>query len=220
MHYYQFHIGDYRKDTSHLTPIEHYIYRSLIDWYYLDEKPIPSITHSVIRRLGLVIDYTVNVENVLADFFILHDDGYHHGRIDKELEHYHVVCLKNKDNGIKGGRPRKTHSVTTGNPNVTQNNPDVTLTNNQEPITKNHKKTSISKNFVISEDVKNWAEKNGHSRLEERLDHFILSCEAKNYQYSNWDSAFRKAISDDWAKFGKPTTSKPSSVEDFMKAHS
>ena len=139
MHYYQFHIGDYRKDTSHLTPIEHYIYRSLIDWYYLDEKPIPSITHSVIRRLGLVIDYTVNVENVLADFFILHDDGYHHGRIDKELEHYHVVCLKNKDNGIKGGRPRKTHSVTTGNPNVTQNNPDVTLTNNQEPRTNNHK---------------------------------------------------------------------------------
>ena len=141
MHYYQFHIGDYRKDTAHLTPIEHYIYRSLIDWYYLDEKPIPSITNSVIRRLGLVIDYTVNVENVLADFFILHDDGYHHGRIDKELEHYHAVCIKNKDNGIKGGRPRKTHSVTTGNPDITQNNPDVTLTNNHKPLTTNHKPT-------------------------------------------------------------------------------
>lgn len=41
MHYYQFNIADYRKDTVHLTRIEHSIYRDLIDWYYLEETPIP-----------------------------------------------------------------------------------------------------------------------------------------------------------------------------------
>ncbi|MFA5925198.1 MAG: YdaU family protein [Methylococcaceae bacterium] len=141
MHYYQFHIGDYRKDTAHLIPIEHYIYRSLIDWYFLDEKPIPKITQSVIRRLMLGSEYIVNVENVLSDFFVLSDDGYRHKRIDKEIEEYHGKCVKNKDNGIKGGRPKKTQSVILNNPDVTQNNPTVTLTINQEPLTNNHKPT-------------------------------------------------------------------------------
>jgi len=109
--------------------------------YYLDEKPISSITHSVIRRLGLVIENTINVENVLSDFFVLHDDGYHHKRIDKELEHYHGICVINKDNGIKGGRPRKTHSVTDGNPMQTEANPIITLTKNHKPLTNNHNKS-------------------------------------------------------------------------------
>ena len=38
MHYYKFNIADYRKDTGHLSTIEHGIYRQLIDWYYLDEQ--------------------------------------------------------------------------------------------------------------------------------------------------------------------------------------
>jgi uncharacterized protein YdaU (DUF1376 family) len=142
LHYYQFHIGDYRKDTAHLTPIEHYIYRSLIDWYFLDEKPITPITQSVIRRLGLVIENTINVENVLADFFVLHDDGYHHKRIDQELEEYQAMCGKNYINGIKGGRPRKTQSVTDGNPLVTQINPELTLTSNHKPVTINQINTN------------------------------------------------------------------------------
>ena len=66
MHYYQFNIADYRKDTIHLTPIEHYIYRTLIDWYYLDEQPIPKETQSVIRRLGLVTENEQLVINVLV----------------------------------------------------------------------------------------------------------------------------------------------------------
>lgn len=146
MHYYQFHIGDYRKDTAHLTPIEHFIYRSLIDWYYLDEKPISSITHSVIRRLGLAIENTINLENVLADFFILHDNGYHHKRIDEDLTEYHEMCGKNYINGIKGGRPRKNpvgcHSEPTGNPELTQINPELTLTSNHKPLTINQDNTN------------------------------------------------------------------------------
>ena len=154
MHYYSFHIGDYRKDTAHLIPIEHYINRSLIDMYYLDEKPISSITHSVIRRLGLVIENTINVENVLADFFVLHDDGYHHKRIDQELDEYHGKCVINKANGIKGGRPRKTQSVTDGNPMLTENNPELTLTSNQEPLTINQKQTiKTSATFVLPDWV-------------------------------------------------------------------
>ncbi len=70
MNYYQFHVGDYRADTSHLSVIEHAIYRQLLDWYYLDEKPIPKETQMVIRRLRLGSDSeTQSLKNVLSDFF-------------------------------------------------------------------------------------------------------------------------------------------------------
>lgn len=60
--------------------------------------------------------------------------------------------------------------------------------------------TSIPENFSISESVKAWAEKNGHSQLEKHLAHFIDSCKAKGYKYRDWDAAFRNAITGNWAK--------------------
>jgi uncharacterized protein YdaU (DUF1376 family) len=133
MHYYQFNIGDYRKDTAHLKPIEHYIYRTLIDWYYLDENPISLKTDLVIRRLSLGSDNEENLLNVLSDFFKKMSDGWHHLRIDSEIVSYHANVLKNKANGKLGGRPRKTQSVILDNPIESEIKP------NQELITNNHK---------------------------------------------------------------------------------
>lgn len=135
MHYYQFNVADYRKDTVHLTPIEHYVYRTLIDWYYLDETPIPLETDSVLRRIRLGFDNEENLLNVLTDFFKKESDGWHHVRIDKEIVAYHANAVKNKANGMLGGRPKKTQSVTVGLPDETQ------VKGNQEPLTINHKPT-------------------------------------------------------------------------------
>lgn len=139
MHYYQFNIADYRKDTAHLRPIEHYIYRTLIDWYYLDEKPIPLETQSVIRRLCLGIDHEQSLLNVLNDFFVRTEKGYTHNRIDAEIATYHRNAEKNRLNGKLGGRPLKTQSVSNGLPLVTQTKAKKTLTNNHKPITNNQK---------------------------------------------------------------------------------
>jgi uncharacterized protein YdaU (DUF1376 family) len=143
MHYYKFNISDYRKDTVHLTPVEHYIYRSLIDWYYLDELPIPKETQSVIRRLCLGIESVSLLENVLNDFFKLSETGYIHKRIDVEIAEYHGRNKANSENGKKGGRPAKpttarvkTQSVKLVNPIESQINPNYKpLTINQELIT-------------------------------------------------------------------------------------
>jgi hypothetical protein len=67
MYYYQFHIGDYRADTAHLSNDEDLAYRRLLDMYYDLENPIPIYTEWVYRRLRL--DYEV-VLRVLKDFFI------------------------------------------------------------------------------------------------------------------------------------------------------
>lgn len=42
MNYYERHIGDYLKDTSHLSLLEHGIYTRLMDVYYTREEPIPA----------------------------------------------------------------------------------------------------------------------------------------------------------------------------------
>ena len=143
MHYYKFNISDYRKDTVHLTPVEHYIYRSLIDWYYLDELPIPKETQLVIRRLCLGIESVSLLENVLNDFFKLSETGYIHKRIDVEIAEYHDRNNTNTENGKKGGRPpktggkrKKTGSVKLANPDESEINPNYKLlTINQELIT-------------------------------------------------------------------------------------
>jgi len=133
MHYYKFNIADYRKDTGHLSTIEHGIYRQLIDWYYLDEQPIPEETQVVIRRLRLGSDEVKFLQNVLSDFFVLGKTGYTHKRIEVEIKDYSEQAEKNKNNGKLGGRPKKTHSVISGLPDESQNNP------NHKPLTTNHK---------------------------------------------------------------------------------
>lgn len=131
MHYYKFNIADYRKDTGHLTTVEHGIYRQLIDWYYLDEQPIPTETHVTARRLRLGKDEIKPLENVLADFFVLSEAGYKHKRIDAEINDYHAQAEKNQRNGKLGGRPKKTQSVISGNPEQSQNNPNHKLINSE-----------------------------------------------------------------------------------------
>ena len=146
MHYYQFNIADYRKDTQHLSPIEHYIYRELMDWYYLDESPIPKETQRVIRRLRLVSENNQDLKNVLDEFFSETDDGWVHGRIEEEITKYQVKADIARANGSKGGRPKKpkkTQPVNLANPEKTGSKANhKPLTNNQEPIKKSVTKKS------------------------------------------------------------------------------
>ena len=132
MHYYGFNIGDYRRDTGHLSTLEHGIYRQLLDWCYLEETPIPEETQVVMRRLRLVSkSEQQSLLNVLSDFFDLRDDGYHQLRCEAEIQHYHRKAGVNKTNGKLGGRPKKTQPVILANPTESESKANKTLT--QEP---------------------------------------------------------------------------------------
>jgi uncharacterized protein YdaU (DUF1376 family) len=145
MHYYIFNIADYRKDTSHLSTLEHGIYRQLLDWYYLDEKPIPKETQSVLRRLRLGSESdALALQNVLNDFFVFRDDGYHQVRCDVEIKDYHHKAEVNKANGKRGGRPKKTQSVILANPSQSETKTKITLTSNHKPVTSNQVNTRFA----------------------------------------------------------------------------
>jgi uncharacterized protein YdaU (DUF1376 family) len=130
MYYYKFNIADWHLATSHLSLEEEAIYFRLINYYYDTEQAIPEETQSVIRRLRLG-SYSETVGIILKEFFTLESDGWHHKRCDDEISQYHDKAEVNQINGKKGGRPKKTQSVS-------KDNPDITLTKNQEPLTKNH----------------------------------------------------------------------------------
>ena len=117
MYFYNFNIGDYRSHTAHLTPTEHYIYRSLIDWYYLNERPMPANDIDYIARVLMLKtdDERQALQSVLSAFFKVKKlkltgdtvECYHHARIDNEIKNYHHA---------NGGRVYDhTREVTQGN---------------------------------------------------------------------------------------------------------
>ena len=147
MNYYQFHISDWALHTSHLTLEEEGVYRRLLDYYYDTELPIPEETQSVIRRLRLG-SYSVIVGLILEEFFVLKDGFWHNLRADFEISEYHKKVERAKENGKKGGRPKKNNQQNqqvgkSENPEKTESvsvaNPEKSESKaNQEPLTINH----------------------------------------------------------------------------------
>lgn len=89
MNYYPHHIGDYRKDTAHLSLLEHGVYRQLLDTYYTSEKPLP-LDDAILMRTHCArsAEEMQAVKNVLTDFFVCTDDCYVHKRCDIVIEAY------------------------------------------------------------------------------------------------------------------------------------
>lgn len=159
MFYYKHHIGDYRRDTGHLSLLEHGAYRQLLDLYYVDEKPIPNETDWVMRRLSAKTQVEKDaVLAVLSDFFTQDANGWSHKRCDSEILAYEEKADQNQKNGKLGGRPKKktginpeiTQSVSNANPTQSENNLNhKPLTINQEPKKKAQAPTASP--FVLPE---------------------------------------------------------------------
>lgn len=65
---------------------------------------------------------------------------------------------------------------------------------------KRKSKTPMPDGFAVSDRVKAWAAKEGHSRLDEHLKAFVLKAEKQGYVYVDWDAAFMEAVRENWAK--------------------
>lgn len=143
MNYYQHHIGDYRRDTAHLSLLEHGVYRQLLDMYYLSETKIAAETDMVYRRLcARTDDEKKAVDTVLSEFF-KRDDGWIQTRCNKEIDEYQGKAERARINGKLGGRPSITKEVIPGNPEETK------AKANHKPLTINHKPLTINQEPVI-----------------------------------------------------------------------
>jgi uncharacterized protein YdaU (DUF1376 family) len=99
--------------------------------YYDTEQPIPADTQWVARRIRLP---EIVIKTVLQDMFVEAENGsWTNERADKLIAQYKALEERNRNNGSKGGRPKKP----TGLPEDSQQEPTGKATNNQEPITIN-----------------------------------------------------------------------------------
>ena len=143
MHFYQFHIGDYKSHTHHLNLIEDLAFRRLLDYYYLHESPIKQ--RDIARQIGMR-DNEQEVLSILSEFFVSTDAGFINPRADEEIAKYR----KFSEDGKKGAAKR-WHKDANGEAISPPNAPPM-ATNNQEPITNNHKPKKEKATVVATPD--------------------------------------------------------------------
>jgi uncharacterized protein YdaU (DUF1376 family) len=136
MHYFQFHIGDYRSATAHLTNEEDLAYRRLLDMYYDTEVPIPNDPKDVSRKLRVTVD---SLRVALTDFFTPTDEGWRHKRCDAE-----VAAYKRMADGGRKGAAKRWHSEGNGGVIATLSPPVSNPNANHKPITNNHKPSNTA----------------------------------------------------------------------------
>ena len=117
MNYYKRHIGDYLKDTAHLSLLEHGVYARLLDVYYTRETAIPD--DQAARLIGARSKEELSaLRAVLGEFFALEDGAWTQQRCEREIGLKEEKSETNRGNGKRGGRPKKeTQSVSEKNPN-------------------------------------------------------------------------------------------------------
>lgn len=87
VNYYERHIGDYLKDTAHLSLLEHGVYSRLLDVYYTRESGIP------VSECGRLVGAKSKDERsalgvVLAEFFVVEDGILKQARCDLEIARF------------------------------------------------------------------------------------------------------------------------------------
>jgi len=139
MHYYSFHIGDYKSHTHHLNIIEDLAYRRLLDHYYLHEAPIKQ--RDIARQIGMR-DHEAEVLSVLEEFFLSTDVGYINPRADAEIAGYHELKAAGKRGAQKRWHKDGNHQpIATPSPPQSGANATPIATSNHKPVTSNRDTT-------------------------------------------------------------------------------
>jgi uncharacterized protein YdaU (DUF1376 family) len=107
MNYYRRYIGDYQRDTMHLSLVEHGAYTMLLDSYYAQGGNLPD-SRTVLLRLTRAVtdDEKKAVMRVADQFFPVVEGGRRRNpRADRELAVAIPLIEVSRRNGSKGGRP-------------------------------------------------------------------------------------------------------------------
>jgi uncharacterized protein YdaU (DUF1376 family) len=138
MYHYQKNIGDYRSATMHLSLLEHGVYNQLLDWYYLDEQPLPLDNRTLFRRLSAKSEIEQQaVIDVLEEMFTQTEKGWEHKRVEREIAQYKAKSQQAREAGKLGGRPKKKGIGLDGNRDGYEKEPDAKPTANRKPLTDN-----------------------------------------------------------------------------------
>lgn len=218
MNFFKLYIGDYQRDTAHLSVTEHGAYLLMLQHYYATEKPLPigKALHRMLRAQDRAEREAIDA--VAAAFWVATDGGLVNGRADEEI----AKACSQADTNTRIAREREarrkaareqheqsTKRATNEQPNQT---PDTSIT----PIPPRGAKAAVS--------LKTWAESvkaKGEKLIPEDdavfdyaatvgiPDDFLsLAWQEFRYRYSqpdakryrDWRQVFRKAVRGNWLK--------------------
>lgn len=111
MNYFKLYIGDYQRDTSHLSLAEHGAFHMMLQFFYATERPLPTgkalyrMLRANTKAEQKAIDY------VSKTFWISVPEGLINERAIREIEQGNTRKLINQESGRRGGRPQKTQAI-------------------------------------------------------------------------------------------------------------
>lgn len=192
MNYYNRNLGDYARDTPHLSMAAHGAYTRLTDYYYATEKPIPANKCDGIAN-AMRPDEIGIVRAVLNEFFYLTAEGWRHKKCDEVIAEYHAKSLKAKQSAnarwsdANALRPQKKRNA------------------NQEPITKILKARSkalahasrLPDDWQPSLDLLQWAGKERPDiglKLETDCFRDYWHSQGRNGTKTDWDKTYKNWI--------------------------
>lgn len=124
MNYYERHIGDYLKDTAHLSLLEHGVYTRLLDVYYTRESAIPD--DQVARLIGARSkEEREALTAVLDEFFQKSDAGWMQGRCEAEISRFQDKQVKAKRSADARWGAQRTQSERNANASSPHDAPDM-----------------------------------------------------------------------------------------------
>jgi len=118
MNYFNFYPGDYLRDTTRLTMAQNGAFLSLLCAYYSEAAPLPANDTAIFLICKAATKAEQRDALLVADkYFPIGDDGLrHNARADFEIEKAKPRIESARQNGSKGGRPRKPSGLSERNP--------------------------------------------------------------------------------------------------------
>lgn len=118
MNYFELYPGDYLRDTTRLTLVEHGAYLRLLMAYYGEETPLPADPGDLFVIVSAISASDKAAVRKVADrFFPVGEDGLrHNGRADEEIVKAQRRIETARQNGAKGGRKQNPTGNPSGNP--------------------------------------------------------------------------------------------------------
>jgi len=196
MHYYQFHIGDYKSHTHHLSLYEDLAYRRLLDFYFLHEQPIKH--RDIARQIGMR-EHEEDVMTVLNEFFISTEDGFVSPRADKEIKQYKEFSEAGKRGAAKRwSTPPNGEAISPPNatPIATNNHKPITI--NHKPIKENKRGSRLAQDWFLTKAMGDWATQERpdldiRQVAEQFKDYWVAQAGQKGVKL-DWDATWRNWV--------------------------
>jgi uncharacterized protein YdaU (DUF1376 family) len=162
LNYYEHHLGDYVRDTAHLSILEDGVYRRLMDSCYINEAPLPldvgeccKIARAVTKRERAAVAY------ILKQFFKPLKDGHHQPRIDEEIERYRVKSGKARKSANarwSNANAMRTHESENANasPSICESHANDMLSSPQSPVPSHQSPNKDTEKEVPGLDLDTW----------------------------------------------------------------